>query len=849
MRVGLSMRWMNLGVLCFAFAGCGDDGGTAADAGVVDASVDGAVDAAPDAASATLTEVVHAAAAGFSFSAMIDDTGALWTYGAGDVGVLGNGLLRGPGAFHLNAYAPIRPLNVDAFTMVDVGAGDNHMIALQSNGDVWSWGQNGKGQVGNDDQFTLALEPVQIILERPAVGVAAAGNHSLAVDSDGGLWSWGANATGQLGDGSTADAPAPVAVDLSALPTDITFTKVATGNSHSVALASDGTLWTWGAGVQLGLGTTTSSLTPAQVLGENGTGLLEGIVDIAAGKNHSLALASDGTLWAWGDGTLGQLGVMGLAGSATPAQLDTTVFSASVAKLRAGDDRSFVVLSDGALWAWGANNLNQLGFVGANAVIPTLIAVGAPVRDVATGREHGVAIDTSGAFWGWGLNQQGELGIGTTAPSTIPALGYGPSGLVPTGIMAADGEYSFIEMSDGTSWGVGINAPPFSPSTSGGIRGGASPTLVPAHVGINVQQVAGGLSHSLVLDSAGAVWGYGNNQFGQLGDGTTTSTFSIPIIPVATDLSMLPAGVTITKVAVGTNNSVALASDNTVWTWGRNGQGQLGNGAQATTAQSIPIQVLDAPGTGFLSNIDDISAGADHVVALDSNGIAWTWGLGTSGQLGASVVDVCTADACNLLPHEVCDIGSTAATCSGAGVVLGAVQAIATGGTHTLLLRGGQVLAFGARNVGQVGNGTQDDTVGIDVPVAVDDDTGATPLANITRIVAGQDTSFAVAMDGAVYGWGNNAEGQQAKDPTTTTTGCAVDTQCLLRPGAIPELAALTLVDLQAGVSHVLAIDDTGVVWSWGDNNNGQLGHLFDAMSPLGKRISIVPAAATYLPQ
>jgi alpha-tubulin suppressor-like RCC1 family protein len=291
-----------------------------------------------------------------------------------------------------------------------------------------------------------------------------------------------------------------------------------------------------------------------------------------------------------------------------------------------------------------------------------------------------------------------------------------------------------------------------------------------------------GLSAALLLLSlaAGAQtpWAWGDNQFGQLGDGTTTSS-SLPV-RVATSTGL--GGVT--ALAGGGEHSLALAEGGTVWAWGNNDHGQLANGT--TTPSSLPAPVM------ALTRVTAIAAGAVHSLALEEDGTVWAWGGNGAGQLG----DGTTTDADR--PVQV-------STGSGR---LGDVMAIAAGRAHSLALkRDGTVWIWGDRSFGQRANGTHGGRSGIAVRVT----TPTGPLAGVAAIAAGEDHCLALKRDGTVWAWGSNGDGQLG-DGTTTSSEFPVRVPV---PGGVRAIAA--------GSSHSVALAEDGTLWAWGSNGSGQL--------------------------
>ena len=200
----------------------------------------------------------------------------------------------------------------EASVTPQIAGGRVHAIALKSDGTVWAWGYNAYGQLGDGTTAWSRPTPVQVSGLSGVTAIAAGGYHTIALKSDGTVWTWGANGNGQLGDGTTTERKTPVQVSgLSSV------TAIAAGSSHTIALKSDGTVWTWGANGsgQLGDGTNTERTTPVQVSG------LSGVTAISGGESHTITLKSDGTVWTWGANASGQLGDGTYTSRTTPLQV------------------------------------------------------------------------------------------------------------------------------------------------------------------------------------------------------------------------------------------------------------------------------------------------------------------------------------------------------------------------------------------------------------------------------------------------------------------------------------------------------------------------------------------------
>ncbi|BAS26954.1 RCC1 repeat-containing protein [Limnochorda pilosa] len=338
--------------------------------------------------------------------------------------------------------------------------GNDHSLALRDGQGAWAWGSNSNGQLG-DGTTTYHRTPVQVSGLSGLVAVAGGQSYSLALKSDGTAWAWGGNFLGQLGDGTTADRRTPVQVgSLSGI------VAVAAGVFHSLALKSDGTVWAWGYNFygQLGDGTQTDHSTPVQVKGPGGTGVLIDIIAIAAGGFHSLALRSDGTVWAWGDNSSGQLGDGTTTNSWVPVQVKGaggTGFLTNAAELAGGTSHSLALKSDGTVWAWGSNGAGQLGD-GTTTTSGVPVQVKGPggtglftsVAAVASGSFHNLALRNDGSVWAWGSNVYGQLGDGSTANRSTPVQ---VSGLTDPVAIAGGTRHSLALKSDGTLWAWGSN--------------------------------------------------------------------------------------------------------------------------------------------------------------------------------------------------------------------------------------------------------------------------------------------------------------------------------------------------------------------------------------------------------
>lgn len=385
-----------------------------------------------------------------------------------------------------------------------------------------------------------------------AAAVALAILSAPAARAEGVPLAWGRNYSGQLGDGTTIDRTAPVSVvGLSDVK------QVASGSQHTLALKNDGTVWGWGNNWEgeLGDGTTTNRLTPVK------TTVLSGITAIASGWNHGLALRNDGTVWAWGDNSDGALGDGTTINRAAPAQVPGLT---NVIAIAGGAFHSMALRSDGTLLSWGFNQAGQLGngYADYNPhPVPSQVVGLTNVVAIRSGPYHSVAIRNDGTLWAWGSNSTGQIGDGTTADAYVPLHVPGLSGVV-----AADGGlyFSVALLSNGTVWTWGWNAA----GTLGDGTHSDTSRLVPGQVpGLSgVVAIGAGHSHCMALRNDGTVWGWGQNRYGELADGTTTERDS-PVQAIGiSGIGSLNCGTDQGFALAGTSNTPPVANDQSVAT-------------------------------------------------------------------------------------------------------------------------------------------------------------------------------------------------------------------------------------------------------------------------------------------
>jgi alpha-tubulin suppressor-like RCC1 family protein len=386
-----------------------------------------------------------------------------------------------------------------------------------------------------------------------------------------------------------------------------TIRSVGDGDFHSCVVKYDRSTWCWGRNdrMQVGDTTTTDRSSPVQVVGPGGVGTFTNADTVVAGKEHSCARKADATVWCWGRNNEWQLGDTTNTDRSSPVQVvgagGAGTLTGTVA-LAGGGQHNCVIAADTTVWCWGRNNFSQLGDGAAvDRGYPVQVrgagGVGtlSSVTEVAGGAEFTCARRSDGSVWCWGRNDRGQLGDNTTTDRVNPVQVVGAGG-------------------------VG--------------------TLT------SVVEVQTGDKHACALRNDASVWCWGQNNAGQLGDNTTTDR-SAPVqvvgaggVGVLTSVSVLLAG--------SGNHNCVIRTGNALWCWGRNNNGQLGD--NSTTDRRVPVQVVGVGGVGTLANTDRAAVGGEHSCAVATDDTLRCWGRNDRGQLGDGSTSQSSTPVAALLP-------------------------------------------------------------------------------------------------------------------------------------------------------------------------------------------------------
>ena len=691
----------------------------------------------------------------------------------------------------------------EAVAVPMVASGRDFTLALKTDGTVWAWGYNQYGQLGDGAAFETSgvrndatqISKSNVVQVQFPEGVkisyiAAGGYHSLAVTTEGYVYAWGYNAYGQLGNASTANSAVPVLVHgLNNAGTGSVnrledIIQVAAGDHFSMALSNTGIVYTWGRNNygQLGDNTAQSKGYPVRLRGYNGGGYMNNVMAIAAGDSHALVLRNDGSAYAWGLNTSGQLGLGTVDTNSTrimPGRVVTADGSrlTNVVSVAAGAAHTLAQIRDNTLYAWGRGTEGQLGTGSTAAVnrIPAQVLTGeqgdqsgliSHIVSITAGGNQSAALtatdgDGKNQIYVWGANGNGQLGTGGSANASTPVL---------SSFSDADGAYT------------------------------AADTYFDNFTQITTS-LSAGQTHTAILGADGYVYSTGSNGYGQLGNGTYTDS-RIPVRTGAREDSILIYDET------GSDSATVTTLSNT----------PIFYGGEGLTVDVADIYRKDYKGFNLYTTWDsektDLAAAHFTAEALDTHLVKVTDnGNGTytisavqADRFGTTTVrfqytDPNTGKVDTLLMMvSVRDANDTAVT----------VAEAAAGGAHSAVLKpDGTVWTWGYNANGQLGDGT---LVSKAYPVRV--------LEGAVAIAAGDQHTLALKSDGTVWAWGSNAYGQLG-DGTVTRRSAPVQVKTGEQAG---ESYLHDIVAIAAGDHFSLALDKDGCVYAWGDNSFGQLG-------------------------
>ncbi|MEI7953810.1 MAG: cadherin-like beta sandwich domain-containing protein [Verrucomicrobiota bacterium] len=764
-------------------------------------------------------------------------------------------------------------------TITAIATGTAHNLALCADGTLVAWGYNYTGQLG-DGTVSLGLRPISIgrngvLAGKTITAIAAGDQHSLALCSDGNVAAWGSNTNGQLGDTTTTNRRAPVWVSHSDFLMSNTLVRIFSGNTHNLAQSADGSLAAWGnnASGQLGNGETTTVAATSPVLVQSNTALLGKTVrSFEAGGFHNFALADDGSLVAWGSDFYGQLG----DGTTTDRNTPVTVVTSG---LRAGERFSAISAGQSHTLALVAMPVPALpvtvaasGVTDATATLNgTVNASGTPVE---VSFEYGLSTDYGSSVAAAPATISGATAIplsatltgllaGSTYHYRVVAIGTGGvakgndqiftttdidslAGLETNGISLTPefsaSQITYLATVPFSRESITLKPTTLHPGTNilvnnVPVLSGTTSQNIPLAVGANpitvdVSSSGTTTTYTITVTRLPEFFTFGSASdvplsLGGLAPTDFNAAFALNFAPSpGTSLTMVNNtsddpingrfhnlaqgqivrlvhdGVTYPFVANyygGSGSDLVLEWANTrLLAWGSGTSGQLGNGN--SVSKTLPTAVL---ATGVLrgKTVVATAAGSAHSLACCADGTLATWGSNQYEQLGNG--------------ESTTTVRTVPVVVDRSGVLADkTITAIAAGGNHNLVLcTDGTLAAWGYNNYGQLGNGKVTTPL---LPVLVDQ-SGVLAGKTIIAIAAGGNFSLALCADGTLAAWGYNSDGQLG-DATNTNRSTPVRVD---RSGV---LAGKNIIAIACGNIHGLALCDDGTVATWGNNTSGQLG-------------------------
>ena len=714
----------------------------------------------------------------------------------------------------------------------------SHTVVLKANGTVWSYGINSSYELGNGTT-TSSDRPVQVKFPEGTIikQIAVGNTHNLALDTDGNVWGWGVNSNNSLG--RTASKPVNLGIS--------NVKKITANNDQSMILTTDGYVYVWGLNEngELGTGTYNTVKTPTLL------NYVSDILDISLGKNHSILLTTNGKVLTSGLNVYGQTGKEeGKSNTFTQIEVPVTI-----GKIYAGDNHSVLLSTTGDVYTFGYNEQGQLGLgTKQNVKIPTKTSVsnimdisagknqtivlganrmlystgsnsngqlGLGIKDdkllfteitkvddmmsISCGNTYNVAIKYDGDVYGWGDYYHGTTVVKTKTNSRVPVKVGNDSTYIeePEISVNVDGtkqiqitpKYSFNVFKDDEEESdfkfESINNEIATVDEKGVVTGVKTGTtwvkvtenstkkqnIVIVRViekdATYVPQIAGGDGYAAVLKGDGSIWGFGYNSDGQLGNDKL-----IPInIPSQTNILA-----TYKQVDAGKKFTLALRADGTVWAWGDNTYGVLGQGNRVSARKPVQVQSL--------TNIVAISAGDNHAIALDSLGNVYTWGLNSSGQLGNGNTQTVS------VPEKINSIGNQ-------------IVGVSAGGNLSAIVDStGAVYVFGDNSKEQIEPFKYNyDEFGQKILPAlntyISEPEKVSSINNAVKVECLQSGFVILKADGSVAKTNKYAKEQNI---------------------VLENVASSNIVDISATNENIVLLDKDLNTYTFGDNKNGQAG-------------------------
>ena len=463
---------------------------------------------------------VVAVSAGSGHSLVLKSDGSVWAAGANNSGQLGIDDWGDEYEYESDRNTFIKLIAADSSDakVVAVSAGSEHSLVLKDDGSVWATGWNNFGQSGGKDEENL-IEFTEVIESNASgskvIAISAGDHHSLALKADGSVWATGWNEGGRLGTNDEKNRKTFTEV----IGSDSGVIAISGGRYHSLVLKADGSVWATGLNYsgQLGTNDEKNRNTFTEVLVPDSSDVK--VVAVSAGSEHSLALKSDGSVWATGGNGSGQLGTtdtinrkkFSLVARNKTAKTNIVVEEPQIVKIATSKENSYILLSDGSLWGTGSNQHETLGKTDDYDVDGFIKVFDSDIADVFPGYDFCFVLKTDGSLWGTGRNNKGQLGLGNNSDK----ISYEKIPLDGVVAVSAGYSYSLALKADGSVWATGNNEYGRLGTNDKDDQNTFTEVIGSDSSESKVVAISAGGSHSLILKADGSVWATGANMYGQ----------------------------------------------------------------------------------------------------------------------------------------------------------------------------------------------------------------------------------------------------------------------------------------------------------------------------------------------
>ena len=737
--------------------------------------------------------------------------GTVWSYGLNANGELGTGT-----KVDNDNLAQVK-FGTNA-KIVEISAGENHVLALDENGIVWAWGNNNYYQLGNN-VVSNSSEPIKVDLAEKIVKISAGYNSSFAITESNNLVVWGLNTNGELGIGNYENRKLPTSVENIKNVLD-----VKAGKSHAILVTTDGFVYTTG---NNSFGSLTGTEYKRNIFEKVES--LENVAFISAGEYHNLALTTSRKLYSWGYNVYGQLGINTVETINTPTQI---LNISGIMDISAGKSHSMILTKGGNVYATGLNSLGQLGngTKDYNKEFKLLNTIN-DVNYITAGNTYSMFIKNDGSVWACGDYYHGLSTMRTSSNSVYPVqVGKQSFSLKENDVFVNIENTKQIELNSQFEFNVFkdnvSNSDYKYESLNNDIAGVDDNGIVTGkNIGVtwikvtenntndvqicivrvgekdnkNAPKTFAGNNYAITLKADGSIWSYGYNSNGELGNSSLES-------------SNIPKEINILKsykdISVGNQYTLALRSDGTVWSFGDNSYGQLGLGNKSSYTTPTLISSI--------SDVSKISAGYNHAVALNKYGEVYVWGSNSNGQLGLG--NIKTTDEpikLNIPGTKIVDISAGK---DYTALIDNKGRVYISGNTTNIVGVNYENFAVIKDFVDIIKVACGDELVGINK----DGNVVKINNNNISTIYAGKDVVdisakagnyMILTNEGKAYVWGENANGELG---TKNNTAVASPT---------PVNIDKNVISVGAGVNNTYVITADGLVYGSGLNTYGTLGN------------------------